>query len=48
MAPPVKDGPKVNNDITARLVRLVGADGEMMGVFKLEHPHREAERSGLD
>ena len=48
MAPPVKDGPKVNNDITARLVRLVGADGEMMGVFKLDDALREAERSGLD
>jgi translation initiation factor IF-3 len=48
MAPPVKDGPRVNNDITARLVRLVGADGEMMGVFKLDDALREAERAGLD
>ncbi len=48
MAPPVKDGPKVNSDIVARLVRLVGADGEMMGVFKLDDALREADRSGLD
>ena len=48
MAPPVKDGPKVNNDIMARLVRLVGADGEMMGVFKLDDALREADRAGLD
>ena len=48
MAPPVKEGPRVNDDITARLVRLVGADGEMMGVFKLDDALREADRSGLD
>ena len=47
MAPPVKEGPRVNDDITARLVRLVGADGEMMGVFKLDDALREADRSGL-
>jgi translation initiation factor IF-3 len=48
MAPPVKDGPKTNNDIMARLVRLVGADGEMLGVYKLDDALREAERAGLD
>jgi translation initiation factor IF-3 len=48
MAPPVKDGPKVNNDIMARLVRLVGAEGEMLGVFKLDDALREAGRAGLD
>ena len=48
MAPPVEEGPRVNDDITARLVRLVGADGEMMGVFKLDDALREADRSGLD
>ena len=48
MAPPVKDGPKVNNDIMARLVRLVGAEGEMLGVFKLDDALRAAGRAGLD
>ena len=48
MAPPVKDGPKVNNVIMARLVRLVGAEGEMLGVFKLDDALREAGRAGLD
>jgi translation initiation factor IF-3 len=48
MAPPVKDGPRVNHDITARLVRLVGVDGEMLGVFKVDDALREAERAGLD
>ena len=48
MAPPVKDGPKTNHDIVARLVRLVGADGEMLGVYKLDDALREADRAGLD
>ena len=48
MAPPVKDGPRVNNEITARLVRLVDADGEMQGVYKVDDALREAARVGLD
>jgi len=48
MAPPVKDGPRVNNDIMARLVRLVDAEGNMAGVFKLDDALREASRVGLD
>ncbi|MGY9054912.1 MAG: translation initiation factor IF-3 [Alphaproteobacteria bacterium] len=48
MAPPVKDGPRTNSDITARLVRLVGADAEMLGVYKVDDALREAERAGLD
>ncbi|MCA8927891.1 MAG: translation initiation factor IF-3 [Alphaproteobacteria bacterium] len=48
MAPPVKDGPRINNDITARLVRLVDADGNMVGVFKVDDALREASRAGLD
>ena len=48
MAPPVKDGPRVNNDITARLVRLVDAEGNMSGVFKVDDALREASRVGLD
>ena len=48
MAPPVKDGPRTNSDITARLVRLVGADAEMLGVYKVDDALREAERAGPD
>jgi translation initiation factor IF-3 len=48
MAPPVKDGPRVNNDITARLVRLVDAEGNMSGVYKLDDALREASGVGLD
>jgi translation initiation factor IF-3 len=48
MAPPVKVGPRTNSDITARLVRLVGADAEMLGVYKVDDALREAERAGLD
>jgi translation initiation factor IF-3 len=48
MAPPVKDGPRVNNEIMARLVRLVDAEGNMAGVFKVDDALREASRVGLD
>jgi translation initiation factor IF-3 len=48
MAPPVKDGPRVNNEIMARLVRLVDAEGNMSGVYKLDDALREASRVGLD
>jgi len=48
MAPPVKDGPRVNTDITARLVRLVDAEGNMAGVYKVDDALREAARVGLD
>jgi translation initiation factor IF-3 len=48
MAPPIKDGPRVNNDITARLVRLVDAEGNMSGVYKLDDALREASSVGLD
>ena len=48
MAPPVKDGPRVNNEIMARLVRLVDAEGNMSGVYKVDDALREASRVGLD
>ena len=48
MAPPIKDGPRVNNDITARLVRLVDAECNMSGVYKLDDALREASSVGLD
>lgn len=47
-APPDKDGPRINNDIRARTVRLVGADGEMVGVVGLFEALRQADEAGLD
>ncbi|MEZ5670590.1 MAG: translation initiation factor IF-3 [Alphaproteobacteria bacterium] len=45
---PSRDGPQVNEGITSMQVRLVGADGEMMGVFSKDAALREAEAAGLD
>ncbi|MBX3486880.1 MAG: translation initiation factor IF-3 [Candidatus Paracaedibacteraceae bacterium] len=47
-APAPKDGPRVNQEITAREVRLVGADGEMIGVVSRQEALRVAAESGLD
>jgi translation initiation factor IF-3 len=43
-----KDGPRVNRDIMARQVRLVGADGEMQGVVGIREALEAAEAAGLD
>ena len=45
---PSRDGPPVNEGIDAKQVRLVGADGEMLGVFARDAALREAEAAGLD
>ncbi|MGF1624742.1 MAG: translation initiation factor IF-3 [Alphaproteobacteria bacterium] len=45
---PSRDGPPVNEGIHATQVRLVGADGEMLGVFTRDAAMREAEAAGLD
>jgi translation initiation factor IF-3 len=45
---PERDGPRVNNEIRARTVRLVGADGEMVGVVGLFEALRLADEEGLD
>jgi len=46
--PPKSDGPRVNREIDARNIRLVGADGEMIGVVSLREGLTMAEESGLD
>ncbi len=46
--PPKSDGPRVNREIDARSIRLVGADGEMIGVVTLREGLTLAEESGLD
>jgi len=40
--------PRVNHFIKSTQVRLVGADGEMLGVVDLEEAIRKAKASGLD
>ncbi|CAK0743633.1 translation initiation factor IF-3 [uncultured Gammaproteobacteria bacterium] len=45
---PTRDGPRVNREINARSVRLVGADGEMVGVVALRDALVAAEEAGLD
>ena len=46
--PPKSDGPRVNREIDARSIRLVGADGEMIGVVTLREGLTMAEEAGLD
>lgn len=47
-AAPTREGPRVNREISARSVRLVGADGEMVGVVSLRDALLAAEDAGLD
>jgi len=42
------DGPRINNEISARQVRVVDAEGEMRGVMSLRDALALAEESGLD
>ncbi|MEO0392379.1 MAG: translation initiation factor IF-3 [Pseudomonadota bacterium] len=47
-APARHDGPRVNDMINVPKVRLVGADGEMVGVVDLEEALRAADEAGMD
>jgi translation initiation factor IF-3 len=42
------DGPRVNEQITAREIRVVGADGEMLGVMSVSRALQHADEAGLD
>lgn len=44
----VEEAHRINHRITAREVRLVGADGQQLGVVSLHHAILEAEKLGLD
>ncbi len=46
--PKKDDGPRINDEITAKEVRLVDAEGEMKGVVSLSDAIELAEESGLD
>ena len=49
MAPsPHKDDRRVNEAIEAAEVRLVGADGEVLGVVNIDEALRKADEAGLD
>jgi translation initiation factor IF-3 len=45
---PKKDGPRINENIEASEVRLVDADGEMVGIVSTQEAIRAAEEAGLD
>ncbi|MHA1597790.1 MAG: translation initiation factor IF-3 [Alphaproteobacteria bacterium] len=46
--PPVRKGPRVNDMIDAESVRVVGADGEMVGVISVAEGIELAFEAGLD
>jgi translation initiation factor IF-3 len=46
--PPKNEGPRVNREIDARSIRLVGPEGEMIGVVTLREGLVMAEEAGLD
>lgn len=46
--PPSKDGPRVNDMITAQMVRLIDQDGEQVGVVHIREAQEMADGVGLD
>src|ERR1700739_1657300 len=47
-APPVKDGPRINDDIRAPRVLLIDQNGEKQGVMPTSAAQEAAEEAGLD
>ncbi|MEO5374929.1 MAG: translation initiation factor IF-3 [Alphaproteobacteria bacterium] len=47
-APPTRDGPRVNDEIDVRDVRLIDADGENIGVVSIRDAMDKAVAAGLD
>ncbi|MBF0373118.1 MAG: translation initiation factor IF-3 [Alphaproteobacteria bacterium] len=47
-APPNREGPRVNNEIDVRSIRLIDEDGEMVGVVSLRDGLDRAREAGLD
>ena len=45
---PARDGPRVNEEIRAPQVRLIGADGDMVGVVTVTEALEAAQAAGLD
>jgi translation initiation factor IF-3 len=48
MSPPVKEGPKANEDIDAPEVRLIDEEGEQVGVVSIQDAISRAQDAGLD
>lgn len=48
MAPPAKEGPRVNREIDVPNVRLIGPDGSMLGVVPIRDALRAAQEVELD
>lgn len=48
MRPRKSDGPRINEDIIADEIRVVGADGEMQGVMSVQQALVLADEAGLD
>ena len=46
--PPTREGPRVNDQITVEKVRVIDADGEMVGVISVEEGVELAFEVGLD
>jgi translation initiation factor IF-3 len=46
--PPKKGGPRVNETIQSSSVRVVGAEGELLGVMSLDQALEQADAAGLD
>jgi translation initiation factor IF-3 len=46
--PPAKDGPRVNEEITARTILLIGDDGHKYGPIGLDDAQALAEEKGFD
>jgi translation initiation factor IF-3 len=42
------DEPRINREITLERIRLIGADGEMVGIVSIRDGLRAAEEAGLD
>ena len=47
-APPVKDGPRINEDIRVPRVLLIDQNGEKQGVMPTDAAIEAAEEAGLD
>jgi translation initiation factor IF-3 len=48
LPPPVKDGPRVNNDIRVREVQVIDTEGNNLGTLQTQDAIRIAEQEGLD
>ena len=47
-ARPTKEGPAINSDIAAASIRLIGVEGENVGVVSVDEAMQMAENVGLD